>query len=681
MKLKYKITILISLLLLLTTAANYLLISRTVHQVQIKRLESAEVILGRSLAHSIYRMLIEKDIDQITAILFHEKNLRSEKIAYLAVSDLNEHFVAHTFLSEMPKEIHVLPCHFEQDEHYRITKIATAHLSVYDITVPIREGILQVGSLHVGIRYSFISEFASPLQKASSLTLIIAGILALISLALVFATSAVITASLTRLEENAIRLSNGEFDVEVQVSSHDEIGRLGQAFEKMRTNIQAAHHKLEQQNINLETLIRERTSNLAESNRILAEQTEQLNSVLSAIAYPLYVINLDGSVAIMNSAAQALKGYWPLAWMDTHTQPDTNINPNVPNRLTSILKKVQETKATIMEEYTYTDKHDQPQSVEVHAFPIFDRYSNILQVVISCIDISDRKKDAEEKIQLERDLHRAQKLESIGTLAAGIAHEINTPIQFIGDNIRFTREAFTDLCAIVAQYRTLIENVTQDVMVETLKNTSDKILADTEFDFLAEELPAALQQTIDGVQHVSGIVAAMKDFSYMGTENVKTAEDINQAVRSTAIISKNEWKYVAELNLDLDESLPPVPCFIGELKQVLLNLVINSVHAITDKYSRGDSDNQKGLITIKTYLSEHDVHISVQDNGCGIPSELEGKIFDPFFTTKEVHKGTGQGLAISYQIIQIKHGGNIYFESQPGRGTTFFISLPLETDS
>lgn len=283
--------------------------------------------------------------------------------------------------------------------------------------------------------------------------------------------------------------------------------------------------------------------------------------------------------------------------------------------------------------------------------------------------------DVTERKVLQAQLSQAQKLESIGQLATGIAHEINTPTQYVGDNVRFLQEAFGEITGLLAGYETLLAAAKAGHLSPELIAEQEAALAEADADFLLEEIPVAIEQSLEGIDHVSGIVRAMKEFSHPGVEE-KAAIDINKAIESTITIACNEWKYVAELTTDFDPQLPPVSCLPGELNQVILNILINAAHAIADVV--GDDCEQKGHITVSTRRHDAWVEIRIADTGTGIPASVQPKIFDPFFTTKEVGQGTGQGLAISHAVIVEKHGGTITFETEMGRGTTFIIRLPLE---
>ena len=283
--------------------------------------------------------------------------------------------------------------------------------------------------------------------------------------------------------------------------------------------------------------------------------------------------------------------------------------------------------------------------------PITGSGGEVMRLVCVFRDITERQR-------LESELAQAQKLESIGQLAAGIAHEINTPIQYIGDNGKFLEDAFRDLIRVVCP--------------STRPDDSADVTA-VELEYLQEEIPKAIGQLLAGVDHVARIVRAMKEFSHPGPLE-KMPVDINRAIESTVTVSRNEWKYVADLTTDLDPNLPLVYCIAGEFNQVMLNLIVNAAHAISAVL---EGSGRKGTIRISTRLKEKCVEIRVSDTGLGIPEAIQSKVFDPFFTTKPVGKGTGQGLAIAHAVIVTKHQGTISFETAAGVGTTFIIHMPF----
>ncbi len=282
-------------------------------------------------------------------------------------------------------------------------------------------------------------------------------------------------------------------------------------------------------------------------------------------------------------------------------------------------------------------------------------------------DVTASKAAAHEHALIQMELQQAQKLESIGRLAAGIAHEINTPIQYVGDNVRFLQDSFESLRDLLAACEQLDAGGGDPATLVRVARSVDAA-------YLAAEIPSALQQTLEGVQRVSAIVHAMKDFSHRGAAEMAPT-DLNRAVESTVMVARNEWKYVADMALELEPDLPVVTCLAGEIKQVILNLVINAAHAIGSVV--GDGSLTKGRITIRTRRSGAFVELAVQDSGGGIPESIRDKIFEPFFTTKPLGQGTGQGLTLARSVVVDRHKGTLQFETAPGTGTTFLVRLPV----
>ncbi|MEA2221969.1 MAG: two-component system, NtrC family, sensor kinase [Solirubrobacteraceae bacterium] len=285
-------------------------------------------------------------------------------------------------------------------------------------------------------------------------------------------------------------------------------------------------------------------------------------------------------------------------------------------------------------------------------------------------DVTAAKQGEAEREQMEAELRLAQKLESVGQLAAGIAHEINTPIQFVGDSVAFLGTSFDELMTLVEMYGELKRSAEHGTPPpELVQRISDAEL-DADLEYLTERVPAAFTRTIDGVQRVATIVRAMREFAHPPSVEL-TPVDLNQIIENALIVATSEYKYIADVTCELGE-LPAVVCNHGDINQVLLNLVVNAAHAIADAV--GDS-NERGTITIRTVLEDETVRISVADTGTGIPAAIAERIYDQFFTTKVVGRGTGQGLAITRGIVE-RHNGTISFDSIEGEGTTFHIVLP-----
>jgi len=275
--------------------------------------------------------------------------------------------------------------------------------------------------------------------------------------------------------------------------------------------------------------------------------------------------------------------------------------------------------------------------------------------------------------QTEAELLQADKLASVGQLAAGIAHEINTPIQFVGDNVRACTEMIEDVRRLIDAYRNLANDLEQRGEHGSRLSDIRRIEKEIDIDFIFEDMPEASAQSLDGIERVRTIVQAMKDFAHGGGSDEWSTFDINAAMKTTMTIARNELKYVANVETDFG-TLPAMTGNVAELNQVFLNLLINAAHAIHDK------GGEVGVITVRTRSHEDWIVVSISDTGCGIPESIRNRIFDPFFTTKEVGRGSGQGLAISRNIIVDRHQGRLDVETTEGVGTTMHVWLPVSPD-
>jgi signal transduction histidine kinase len=282
------------------------------------------------------------------------------------------------------------------------------------------------------------------------------------------------------------------------------------------------------------------------------------------------------------------------------------------------------------------------------------------------------KTEMEERSRIEMQLRHAQKMESIGQLAAGIAHEINTPVQYVGDNAIFLKDSFVSVLQLVSHYDRLLEQARQSGTRGEWAAEVEVVRKDSDIGFLHSEIPKAIQQAQEGIVQIAEIVRAMKAFSHPGSA-AKQPADLNQGIANTIVVARNQWKAVADLTTDFQVDLPPVVCHPGEIWQALLNVIVNAAQAVGAVVK----DGERGQITASTRRDGDWVEIRITDTGGGIPEDIRGRVFDPFFTTKAVGSGTGQGLAIAQAIVVQKHGGTIAFENGPGRGTAFIIRLPL----
>lgn len=286
-------------------------------------------------------------------------------------------------------------------------------------------------------------------------------------------------------------------------------------------------------------------------------------------------------------------------------------------------------------------------------------------------EVARTKAELKERKALESQLAHAQKMESVGQLAAGVAHELNTPIQFVGDNLNFLKTSFEDMESLLTRIELFLEVCREDDELSKHVSSIDQIREEIDLSFLREEIPLAATQALDGTKTLTRIVKAMKVFSHPGRKSFESV-DLNELVESTLNVSRSEWKYHAELVKDLSDDLPMVSCVPGELSQAVLNLIVNSANAMS-----GDTSGMKSILTVRTRHEGSEAIIEVSDTGCGIPEEIQHRVFDPFFTTKGVGEGTGQGLSISYRIIVELHKGSMTLNSVVDQGTKFQIRLPI----
>ncbi|MGE0398829.1 MAG: sensor histidine kinase [Kofleriaceae bacterium] len=269
------------------------------------------------------------------------------------------------------------------------------------------------------------------------------------------------------------------------------------------------------------------------------------------------------------------------------------------------------------------------------------------------------ERELDDRKRLELELRHAEKLRAVGQLAAGVAHEINTPVQFVGDSLSFLDDAFREIESLLGS-------------VEKLEGARERF-ATSDIAYLREEIPAALARCRNGTGRVATIVRALKTLAHPDQVEQQVAL-LDEAIHNTLVVAASEIKFVADVELDLAPDVRVV-CHVGEIQQVLINLIVNAAHAIADHHRPAGT---RGTIRIATRVEGRMVKLSISDDGAGIPEAIRHRIFEPFFTTKPVGTGTGQGLSLVHSMIVDHHGGQIGFESQLGVGTTFTITLPLD---
>lgn len=281
--------------------------------------------------------------------------------------------------------------------------------------------------------------------------------------------------------------------------------------------------------------------------------------------------------------------------------------------------------------------------------------------------------DITKQANLEQELRQAQKLESVGRLAAGVAHEINTPIQFVNDSVRFLQRAVEDVMVVVAKHQRTTQRLLEGQPEDALAREALAAEEAVDLPFLTHAMPEAIGRAVIGIDRVAAIVRSIKAFSHPDALDM-ASEDLNAAIANTLIVASAEYKYVADLVTELGE-LPLVECHIGEINQVVLKLVVNAAHAITPHVAGSD---RRGTIKVTTRVAGDCVEILISDTGGGIPEAIRDRVFEPFFTTKDVGEGSGQGLAVAHSVVVDKHHGKLGFESKVGEGTTFVVTLPIE---
>jgi PAS domain S-box-containing protein len=455
-------------------------------------------------------------------------------------------------------------------------------------------------------------------------------------------------------------VANGDLSNEpIEDRSADEVGQLARSFGAMRVNLKELVDQIqaasELEKDRRDALVRERTRELEMS----MERYKTLVESTNAIPWEMDRATLE--ITYMSPQAKKILG---IEFGEANRSPMWQvIHADDRERVTALLKRLGQTTRDVDVEYRIVTP--ERRIVEVRTFATCDAPAGVAACIRGVtLDVTRQKR-------LEFELHQAQKLEAVGRLAAGVAHEINTPIQFVTDSVHFLRDATADLIRVVEALQTVRRAVAQKTALEAAMSEAAEAESAAELPYLFENMPKALERSLEGLGRVTTIVRSMKVFAHPDSKEMTTV-DLNQAIESTLTIARSEYKYVAELETDFGE-LPAVSCHAGEVNQAFLNIVVNAAHAIGDVVRGTD---QKGRIVVRTRCDRDHVVISIADTGGGIPENARERIFDPFFTTKEVGKGTGQGLAISRSVVD-RHGGELTFETEMGKGTTFTIRLPV----
>ncbi|SDK91636.1 PAS domain S-box-containing protein [Maridesulfovibrio ferrireducens] len=396
------------------------------------------------------------------------------------------------------------------------------------------------------------------------------------------------------------------------------------------------------------------------------QEHKRLSAAVDQAAEAIMITSIEGIITYVNPAFHEISGYSP--------QEAIGKNPRFLKSGEQDITFYDNMWDTILGGHIWKGilvnikKDGKRYTQEATIGPVRDESGKIINFVCVARDIS-------QQLIIEAQLRQAQKLESIGELAAGIAHEINTPTQYVSTNTQFMAESFATLLGMIKNCKNLIEALQSGNTHNELVDMAETALDEEELAYLEEDVPKAIAESVIGLKRISEIVKSVKQLAHPG-EVHKGLHHLNEIVRNAVTVSSNEWKYISEVELNLDDNLPEIYCLKGEIGQVVLNLIINGAHAIESKI--GTDSEEKGCITITTYKEKEWAVLEVSDTGTGMPQNVVDRAFDPFFTTKEVGKGTGQGLAITHNVIVNMHNGFINVDTEEGNGTTFTVKLPLK---
>jgi PAS domain S-box-containing protein len=503
------------------------------------------------------------------------------------------------------------------------------------------------------------------LLRRVELSFALAGISGLIAVILAYLLASDIVRRVRRIAAATDAFAQGDLTARVGDAGSDELGQLAGSFDVMTDRIGGLTLEVQERMAELGRLNLALEDTVGEQDQELREAADFLREIYRAMPGALLVFNAEGHVKAVNQAALSLLGY---------TEREL-VGKSMAELFGADAVPIFERPASVHPEQDVVRAESSCRTKTAQSVPVLLSASALggaataasgkRELVCVAVDISERRR-------LELELRQAQKLESVGRLAAGVAHEINTPVQFVNDSVHFVRDAMIDLAKLLELYQGLAGAINDGRPSAELARELAAAEEAADIDYLLENVPRALDRSLEGLGRVADIVRSMKEFAHPDAKEMALL-DLNRAIASTLVIAKNEYKLVADVVTEFGE-LPQVSCLGGEINQVILNIVVNATHAIGDVVSKSGA---RGRIGITTRAERDSVVIAISDTGGGIPSDIANRIFDPFFTTKEIGRGTGQGLAIARSVVCDKHGGELTFETELGRGTTFFIRLPI----
>lgn len=532
-----------------------------------------------------------------------------------------------------------------------------------DVAAPIRIGGHAFGRVELGLGTARVAETVA---EARDWMLGIAG--AEIVLVAIFGLllGQLLTGQLDRLRAAAHRVAQGDFGFQTAISGRDELAETAISFNRMSLALREYKEASERA---LET-----------ARRAQAKAEHRLLEAIDAMPHGVAIVEEDGEIIHLNDPYFEVHGlvvdpglaHTTLVELATLEAGAVEVLPyradetaEASTRGAASLERIRRF------DHADTYPHWETRLKDGRVLLCTQRRMAGGGLVLVDSDVTEVHRAADRMRDLERELMRKQKLESLGTLAGGVAHEINTPTQFIGDNIAFARDGFSDLVIC-------LEGMTARIDEMGLRDRIEDLLEEADIDYLKEEVPLALDQGTSGVDRIRDIVSAVKVYSHPGDTRIE-AVDVNRLVRSAAVVTKSSWKQVADLVEDLEADPLLARVNEGQINQVLVNLIVNAADAIEEHVGQDGT----GRIVVRTRAIEGlGVEITISDNGPGVPKSMADRIFDPFFTTKVVGKGSGQGLAISRSIIRDTHGGDLTLEKSADGGARFRIFLPegVETE-
>ena len=533
------------------------------------------------------------------------------------------------------------------------TTIASAHRDGrLDVRHAIRVGGNNYGSIELGFNVGALESIRRDASRwmlsVASIEIILVGIFGLVI-------GSLFTRQLVELKKGAQKLADGDLGHTICTRGNDELSETAKSFNQMSRSLAKYVREL-------------KTSK--DTAEVDQKQTESiLINGIQSLSQGVLITNADGTIALQNTA---LHGLYPevkslLSSTGTLKAFQELIEPFVDHW------RIDDEGQPIDEPFVYGFAPERWLSCLVDGRKILHTHRPMPSggAVFVETDITQNHEAQEKVSNLERALIQAKKMEALGTLAGGIAHEINTPIQYIGDNLRFLEESARDLLAVLDVHKKLSDEAKAQNVLMNLVDVCENKFDEKDVEFLREETIQAAEQSIIGVKQVADIVLAMKEFSHP-TPRDAAPVDLNRVLERCSVVCKSEWRQVAELVCDFDENLPSVVGQEGALNQAILNLIVNAAHAIQYK------GPNKGIIVLRTGFDKENVRLEIEDSGSGIPENIRDRIFEPFFTTKEAGRGTGQGLALVHDIVVNKHGGRIELESTIGVGTKLIVMLPFE---